>query len=125
MVLVHFPGHIMLYLGRDKAGTPRVLHSFAEYLAPCPGGGETLLEVGASAVTDLTLGKGTSRRSFLERITHLTVFGKAPGYELLALSHFRAPVPPTDARLPRCARTARTSRCFARRATPTRARPCA
>lgn len=95
VVLVHFPGHIMFYLGRDKAGTPRVLHSFHEYLAPCPGGGETLLEVGRVAVTDLTLGKGTSRKSFLERATHLTVFGKAPGYELLALSRFRAPVTPS------------------------------
>jgi hypothetical protein len=97
VVLVHFPGHIMFYLGRDQAGTPRVLHSFAEYLAPCPGGkGETLVEVGRVAVSDLTLGKGTSRKSFLERITHLTVFGKDPGYELLALSHFRAPVAPTE-----------------------------
>jgi cell wall-associated NlpC family hydrolase len=94
VVLVHFPGHIMFYLGRDQAGTPRVLHSFAEYLAPCVGGGETLFEVGRVGVSDLTLGKGTSRKSFLERMTHLTVFGRAPGYDLLALSRFRAPVKP-------------------------------
>ncbi|HEY6881065.1 MAG TPA: hypothetical protein VI299_23730, partial [Polyangiales bacterium] len=95
VVLAHFPGHIMIYLGRDKAGVPRVLHSFAEYLAPCPEGGETLLEVNRVAVSDLSLGAGTSRKSFLERITQLTVFGKAPGYELLALSTFRPTVPPS------------------------------
>ncbi|MDB4974601.1 MAG: hypothetical protein JWN48_2942, partial [Myxococcaceae bacterium] len=94
VVLVQVPGHIMFYLGRDKAGVPRVLRSLAEYVAPCPGGGETLFEVGRVSVSDLTLGKGTSRKSFLERMTNLTVFGKDPGYELLALSRFRAPLAP-------------------------------
>lgn len=102
LVLIHFPGHIMFYLGRDEAGVPRVLHSFAEYLAPCPHGGETLFEVGRVAVSDMALGKNTSRRSFLERMTHLTVFGRAPGYELLALSRFRAPQPPLDLDPARC-----------------------
>ncbi|HEX5661225.1 MAG TPA: NlpC/P60 family protein [Polyangiales bacterium] len=95
VVLAHFPGHILIYLGRDKAGVPRALHSFAEYVVPCPGGGETLLEVNRVAVSDLSLGAHSSRKSFLERITQLTVFGKAPGYELLALSTFRPTVPPT------------------------------
>jgi cell wall-associated NlpC family hydrolase len=95
VVLAHFPGHIMIYLGRDKAGVARVLHSFAEYLVPCAGGGETLLDVNRVAVSDLSLGADTSRKSFLQRITQLTVFGKAPGYELLALSTFRPTVPPT------------------------------
>jgi hypothetical protein len=95
VVLVHFPGHIMFYLGRDKAGVPRVLHSLAEYVAPCVGGGETLMQVGKVIVSDLSLGEGSSRKSFLERMSQLTVFGKAPGYELLALSRFRAPVAPS------------------------------
>lgn len=94
VVLFHFPGHIAIYLGRDKQGVPRLLHSFAEYLAPCAGGGETLFEVGRVGVSDLSLGKDTSRRSFLERLTRLTVFGKPPGYALLALSHFRAAAAP-------------------------------
>jgi hypothetical protein len=94
VVLFHFPGHIAIYLGRDKQGVPRLLHSFAEYLAPCAGGGETLFEVGRVGVSDLLLGKDTSRRAFLERLTRLTVFGKPPGYALLALSHFRAAAPP-------------------------------
>lgn len=96
IVLIHFPGHIMIYLGRDRAGVPRVLHSFAEYVAPCSGGGETLVEVSRVSVTGLDLGEKTSRRSFLERMTRLTVFGKAPGHALLAYTQFRAAEPPTD-----------------------------
>lgn len=94
IVLAHFPGHIMAYLGRDHQGTPRAFHSFAEYMVPCDGGGERLLDVGSVQVTDLTLGEGTSRRSFLQRITRLTVFGKGPDHALLALSTFRRAVPP-------------------------------
>jgi cell wall-associated NlpC family hydrolase len=94
IVLYHFPGHIAIYLGRDKEGTPRLLHSFAEYLAPCAGGGETLFEVGRIGVSDLLLGKDTSRKSFLERLTRLTIFGKPPGYALLALSRFRPAAAP-------------------------------
>jgi NlpC/P60 family len=97
VVLLHFPGHIAVYLGRDQGGVPRLLHSFAEYLAPCEGGGETLFEVERVSVSDLTLGKNTSRRSFLERMTRLTVFGTPPGHGLLGVSTFRAPVPPLDA----------------------------
>jgi hypothetical protein len=96
IVLLHFPGHIMIYLGRDRDGVPRALHSFAEYVAPCPRGGETLHEVSRVSVTGLELGQNTSRRSFLERITRMTVFGKAPGHALLAYSRFRASEPPTD-----------------------------
>ncbi|MFT3925426.1 MAG: NlpC/P60 family protein [Myxococcales bacterium] len=100
LVLIHLPGHIMVYLGRDHLGTPRVLHSFAEYLAPCPEGNETLFEVGRVGVTDLSLGKGTSRRSFLERFTRLTVFGRPPDHTLLALSKFRRPLPPSNLQVP-------------------------
>ena len=111
LVLIHLPGHIMTYLGRDHQGTPRVLHSFAEYLAPCPGADaaaaaarpqdhETLFEVGRVAVTDLLLGQGTTRRAFLERFTRLTVFGKAPDHTLLALSKFRRPLPPSKLTVP-------------------------
>lgn len=94
VVLLHFPGHIMLYLGRDAGGVPRALHAFAEYMAPCASGkGETLFEVDRVAVTDLSLGQGSSRGSFLQRLTHLTVLGDAPGFELQAMSRFRAPAP--------------------------------
>jgi cell wall-associated NlpC family hydrolase len=102
VVLMHFPGHIAIYLGRDKAGVPRLLHSFAEYLAPCEGGGETLFEVERVSVSDLSLGKNTSRRAFLERMTRLTVFGKPPGQGLLAVSTFRTPVSPHELKPRQC-----------------------
>ncbi|MET0342582.1 MAG: NlpC/P60 family protein [Polyangiales bacterium] len=103
VVLVHFPGHILFYLGRDRAGVPRAIHAIAEYASPCPGGGETVVDVRRVVVSDLSLGKGSSRRSLLERATHVTVFGKPPGYALLALSRFRPPVPPPDLSPKRCA----------------------
>jgi cell wall-associated NlpC family hydrolase len=96
IVLIHFPGHIMIYLGRDRDGVPRVLHSFAEFLVACPGGGETLYETGRVSVTGLDLGENTSRRSFLYRMTRLTVFGRAPGHALLAYTQFRASDPPAE-----------------------------
>jgi hypothetical protein len=83
VLLLHFPGHIMLYLGRDEDGTPMAIHSFAEYLVPCsgrPDGAaagerETLLKVDGVHVSDLELGRGTSRTAFIQRITKITVFG--------------------------------------------------
>ncbi len=79
IALLHFPGHIMLYLGRDQNGLPMALHSLGEYVKPCPGGrGETLFLVQRIAVTDLELGRGSSRRSFIERLTRIIVFGKSP-----------------------------------------------
>lgn len=102
IVLLHFPGHIAFYLGRDQKGVPRLLHSFAEYLRPCDGGGETLVEVDRVAVSDLSLGKNTSRRSFLERITRLSILGKPPGQGLLALARFRPAVPPPEEAAAHC-----------------------
>ena len=79
VVLLHFPGHIMLYLGRDRKGVPMVLHSLGEYVKTCPGGaGETLFLVQRITVTGLDLGRGSSRRSFVERLTRIVVLGKKP-----------------------------------------------
>ncbi len=86
VALLHFPGHIMLYLGRDEAGVPMALHSFAEYIEPCEGRAagapagkrETLVKVGAVKVSNLELGKGSSRKSFLQRLTRIAVFGPEP-----------------------------------------------
>ncbi len=83
IVLLHFPGHIMLYLGRDAGGTPMAIHSFAEFLVPCAdraegapaGERETLLKVDGVHVSDLELGRGTSRAAFIQRITKITVLG--------------------------------------------------
>jgi cell wall-associated NlpC family hydrolase len=101
VVLLHFPGHIMLYLGRDADGTPMALHSFAEYLVPCPKGvptaneaHETLMRVHRVTVSDLELGRGSSRTAFVERITHIAVLGAPPnaGLRGLAVERPAAPV---------------------------------
>ncbi len=99
VVLLHFPGHIMLYLGRNDAGEPMAIHAFAEYLSPCPKAeGETLYRVREIRVSDLRLGAGSSRRSFLERITKLAVFGRTPGHALLGAVKRRpaAPLTPVE-----------------------------
>jgi hypothetical protein len=73
IVLLYLRGHIMLYLGRD-GGHLYAFHLFSGYLVPCPGGGETMKRVNRAVVTALDLGLGSSRRSFLQRITRLVVF---------------------------------------------------
>lgn len=96
IVLMHFPGHIMMYLGRDTEGTPMALHSYAEYLEPCPegtttkeGGTDTLVRVHQIDVSTLELGKGTARRSFIERTDRLTVIGGRPGPALEGLATYQ------------------------------------
>jgi cell wall-associated NlpC family hydrolase len=86
VVLLHFPGHIMLYLGRDSDGVAMAIHSFAEYLVPCSdrvdgapaGERETLLKVDGVHVSDLELGRGSSRTAFIQRISKITVLGPPP-----------------------------------------------
>ncbi|MCB9661252.1 MAG: C40 family peptidase [Sandaracinaceae bacterium] len=97
IVLLHFPGHIMLYLGRDAAGTPMVIHSFSEYLSPCQPEGETLMRVDRVAVSDLTLGADTTRRSFMARITKVIVLGRAPTAGLQGAAERRPAAPPSQA----------------------------
>lgn len=86
VVLLHFPGHIMIYLGRDAGGEPMAIHSFSEYVEPCVGvtndqgePAETIRRVDRVAVTNLRLGARSSRGSFLERLTKIAVFGRPPG----------------------------------------------
>ena len=98
VVLLHFPGHIMLYLGRDEDDRQMALHAFAEYLAPCDepevdGDVETLFEVDEVTVSDLSLGRGSSRTAFIERLTRITVIGGTPGVELDGVAEIRRPAP--------------------------------
>lgn len=100
LVLLHFPGHIMLYLGRDEAGRPYALHSFSEYVQPCEGTAdaegrplETLRRVDRVTVSDLSLGEGSSRRDFLSRVTRVVVFGGDPGPELRGAATLRPAAP--------------------------------
>ncbi len=93
LVLLYFPGHIMLYLGRDADGTPMAIHSFAEYLAPCDGGGETRFTQHGVTVSNLELGRGSSRTAFVERLTRLVVIGGPPGVALQGAAQLRAAAP--------------------------------
>ncbi|RMH42601.1 MAG: hypothetical protein D6689_07680 [Deltaproteobacteria bacterium] len=99
IALLHFPGHIMLYLGRDHRGVPRVLHALGEYAERCDGGSDRVVRVPAVTVSGLDLGRGSGRRSLLERITRITVIGGSPGPELRGVATFRptpAPAIPKD-----------------------------
>ncbi|MEM7448574.1 MAG: NlpC/P60 family protein [Myxococcota bacterium] len=103
IVLLHLPGHIMLYLGRTEEGTPMVLHSFADFQTDCPvsetGGArrdsplETVQRVDRVAVSTLDLGRGTSKSSLLERVRRIVVLGGRPGIELRGVTELRPAAP--------------------------------
>lgn len=93
VVLLYFPGHIMLYLGDNTRGTPMVLHALGEYAKPCGDGKDSLVDVQRTVISDLELGRGSARRSLLERTTRLIVFGGQPPAEL-AGSVLTRPEPP-------------------------------
>ncbi len=103
IVLLHFPGHVMLYLGRNERGVPMVLHALGEYMEPCPsaggqpGRGERLVRVKNVTVSDLELGRATSRTALLERVQRITVIGGTPGIELGGVAQLR---PVADAKIP-------------------------
>lgn len=103
IVLLDFPGHIMVYLGRDRRGEPMALHALGEYVERCdparPEAGESVVRVKNIGVSTLSLGAGTSRRSLLERVTRITVVGGSPGPELAGVAKVRpalAPRVPAD-----------------------------
>ncbi len=94
IALLHFPGHIMLYLGTTEEGVPMAMHAFSEYLTPCEGTElETTNRVDRIAISDLSLGEGSSRTDFLSRITDITVFGRTPGPALAADAVLRPSAP--------------------------------
>lgn len=98
IVLLSFPGHIMLYLGKNEHGTPMVFHSFREYLEPCAQGADKLIRVSDVTVSDLELGRDTERTAFIQRVDRITVIGKAPGVELRGVAETR---PVAEARIPK------------------------
>ncbi|MGB8329020.1 MAG: NlpC/P60 family protein, partial [Polyangiales bacterium] len=109
VVLLHFPGHIMLYLGETEGGVPMAIHAFSEFLTPCEGSDdETINRIDRVAVSDLSLGAGSSRRDFLSRITRITVLGKTPGLALVADAQLR-PSAPVSLPEGRCADSKRTA----------------
>ncbi len=109
IVLMYFPGHIMLYLGTTREGLPMAIHAFSEFVTACEGTDlETINRVDRVAVSDLSLGEGTSRRDFLSRTTRITVLGHSPGRALVADAELR---PSAPASLPqgRCSDSKRIS----------------
>jgi hypothetical protein len=94
ITLLHFPGHVMLYLGQTEEGVPMAIHAFSEFLTPCDGTDlETVNRLDRVAVSDLSLGEGSTRRDFLSRVTHITVLGAPPGPALVADAVQRASAP--------------------------------
>ena len=103
IVLLQLPGHIMLYLGKTEDGVPMVMHAFSEFLTRCPDGeGEIVNRTDEIAISDLSLGEGTSRTDFLTRITRITVLGKSPGMELAGSATLRPAAAPTFPPQERC-----------------------
>ncbi|MCA9668174.1 MAG: SH3 domain-containing protein [Myxococcales bacterium] len=89
LVLLYMPGHIMLFVGREGDHL-FALHQFSGYLVPCSpaetraaggrgdgkdGKAETMYRVNRTAVTSLELGRGSSRKAYIERITKLAIIG--------------------------------------------------
>ncbi len=103
VTLLHFPGHIMLYLGQTEEGVPMAIHAFSEFVTPCEGTElETVNRLDRVAVSDLSLGEGSSRRDFLGRVTRVTIIGAPPGPALVADAELRpsAPVDPPEGHCP-------------------------
>jgi hypothetical protein len=74
IVLAYMPGHIMLLIGRD-GDSLFAIHQFSGYRTACRPGEDVKMAVDRVAVTDLRLGEGSTRRSFLQRITTMVVLG--------------------------------------------------
>lgn len=79
IVVLYMPGHVMLYLGED-AGQHYAISALSEWIEPCDGGPETVFRIDRVAVSTLELGRSTSRRAFVERITRVVVFGRRSQY---------------------------------------------
>ncbi|MCX4245626.1 NlpC/P60 family protein [Paraliomyxa miuraensis] len=80
-VLLHMPGHIMIYLGEED-GQHYAVSAISEYLVPCSGGPDTVVRIGRVAVTTLELGRGSERTAYIERLATLVVFAPSGGFAL-------------------------------------------
>ncbi len=74
LTLLRFPGHIMLYIGNEK-GDAYAIHCLYRYIENYSG--ENYSRVTNRVVlSDLSLGKGSPRKSLLQRITQIAIVGK-------------------------------------------------
>jgi hypothetical protein len=77
-------------------------HALADYVHPCAEDfnidadppKETVLKVDKITVSDLQLGRNTSRSAYIERLTTLTVIGHSPDPALQAIALSRRAAPP-------------------------------
>ncbi len=72
--LLQMPGHIMVYLG-EVDGTPYAIHDFWGWRTPSGNGTDIVHRAARVAVTDLMLGEGSERGSFINRLTYITILG--------------------------------------------------
>lgn len=93
VVIMHLPGHIMLYLGKDASGVPMAVHALSYYLDTCETGEETSMVVGKVQVGGLELGRGTRKTALIERINRVSVLGKAPPEVLRGIADLRPAAP--------------------------------
>jgi hypothetical protein len=71
--ILRLPGHIMLYLGKDK-GKHYVIHSIWG-IQKSGNAGPTIEKIGRAVVSDLSLGEKGPNRSLLDRITDIRMIG--------------------------------------------------
>ncbi len=74
LTLLQFPGHIMLYLGREW-GRDYVIHDIWAYRRPEPEapGTDRQVVVGRVVVSDLSLGENSTRGALIDRLTQAIV----------------------------------------------------
>ncbi|MFA6472277.1 MAG: SH3 domain-containing protein [Candidatus Latescibacterota bacterium] len=75
ITLLQMPGHIMVYLG-EEGGKPYAIHNFWAWREPKTDKIDIAHRAARVAVTDLLLGEGSQRGSFIDRLTNATVIGK-------------------------------------------------
>jgi hypothetical protein len=73
---LRMPGHIMLYLGKDR-GSHYVIHSIWA-IQESGKAGPALQKIGRVVVSDLSLGEKGPNRSLLDRITDIRIIGSSP-----------------------------------------------
>ena len=79
IVFLYMPGHIMLYLG-EYEGKDYALSAIHSFRIRCDdGSGDTDARLAKVAVSDLLVGLGTGKGSFLDRLERIAVFGKNSG----------------------------------------------